>query len=253
MGIHAREIRDSLYVVHRGEVNGREIHKVEYRPERDAFTSDCAFVGLPAQGQKFALSHKSGKVELRDLLVIKSPKSIEIPNSKNHLLVSSRYSIDSLPRRPKGFLWGSGVNTMKLLAKRGFWVHGCADGMGEGQIAHYLDSLAIKAMTGEELDLLVLSNADSTSDYGQVLDSYQREVCNVKELPREYINYLKRCTTFFWTSYFQYDAFVRTFPFIKDKVHASGPGKSYCTFKQQGVDVEVFASIENFRNWVNSP
>ncbi len=51
------------------------------------------------------------------------------------------------------------------------------------------------------------------------------------------------------SSFFQYEAYVKQFPEIKDKMHACGIGKTYDLFKSHGVDVYPMAGMEEFKSW----
>ncbi len=248
VGIQVESIHNSLYIVHKGELDGKPITKVEYQRERLPFQGSQVFIGLPA---KQSFIDQSKKVpEVKDDFTIKSPYKASLPQEPSHLLVASRYGTMSLDRTKIHYLWSSGAATMKNLAKEGYWIHGSADGLGENQWLSYLQSDAIKLMTGEECPRLILTHPDSTSSSEKVVGCYHRDVRPLEQISPEYHQQLQNCAVFYWTSYPQYQAFLQAFPFIKNKIHAVGPGKTYMAFKEQNIKVELFASMDDFRTWI---
>ncbi len=233
VGICARTLHNDLYVVHRGEYQGQLIKKQIYQRKRRPFSGGQVFIGLPA----------SGKIpEIRDALTRKIPHPAQLPDRPHHLLIASRYSVESLAQSgppSRHFLWASGAQTAKRLARAGFWMNGCLDGLSEERWPHYLNSRALQLITAT-LSSLILTHGNA----------YRREVRPARELAPDYPGQLGQCQAFFWSSFPQYQAFCRSFPFIKNKFHATGPGKTWHKFRQEGIDVELFANVQDFRDWV---
>ena len=55
---------------------------------------------------------------------------------------------------------------------------------------------------------------------------------------------------FYWTSFAEYQTYVERYPFIKNKLHASGLGKTYEQFKAQNINILPFSSMDEFQNYI---
>lgn len=107
-------------------------------------------------------------------------------------------------------VWASGSRTWEKLAGRGIWVHGCAEGLGDG----------------EDPDVNVL--ADSTVAWLRVTHAGTGDPAALatyvvqQALPDD----LDRRTHFFWTSGSAFLEALERFPVIRAHRHASGPGRT---------------------------
>ncbi len=253
VGVCARTVNGHLYTVHRGESEGRTVDKQTFQRQRRSFTGKRIFLGLPER----SLGHIHGQniPEVRDALIRKIPHGVELPRTPHHILVASRHGVSSLQQSvlPSGhYLWASGPETMKGLAQMGLWVRGCLDGLGEEGWPRYLHSQALQLMIEGSPAPLVLTHPDARSEVGQVLGSYHREVRKEEGQGGEYARQLQQCDAFYWSSFPQYQTFCQNFPFIKDKWHACGPGKTYRAFQRQDIEVELFAGVRDFREWAGA-
>lgn len=105
-------------------------------------------------------------------------------------------------------VWAAGVRTWRRLAARGIWVHGCSDGLGDGESPD-IDALADRTVRWRRLTHTRSRAADAFATY---------EVDT--PLPAD----LAARTHFFWTSgSLMLDALER-FPQIARGWHACGPG-----------------------------
>ncbi|MBP5296492.1 MAG: hypothetical protein J6Y94_04090, partial [Bacteriovoracaceae bacterium] len=128
-----------------------------------------------------------------------------------------------------GSIWGRRSIIMKL-AQEGYWANGSTTSLGEKTIQDYLASPAVQRLMGDNyyLPWRYLSHAHSTSQLGPVIPSYDRILRNTSE---EYLQKLKECKIFFWSSFGQYELFTDGFPFIKKAIHCCGLGKTGPYFK----------------------
>ncbi len=114
----------------------------------------------------------------------------------------------------KSVLWAAGVKTMKKLAKRGIWVHGCADGLGENQ------EIGIDILMKQKITFTKLTH-QLTLEHSiyPVLVTYQIQ-------PPASIPDLSSYNSFFWRSSSQFEWFTNAYPKLLEARHACGPGQS---------------------------
>ena len=169
-----------------------------------------------------------------------------------HLYITSKYCLDAVTGSNPKSLWAAGTKTMKDLAGLGFWVNATADAIGDEEIQNLRSSQAVSLMIDNQAPLIVLSNdeAKSTLTAAEVLACYKREIN--PSVPPEFKAEILNAEVFYWTSYFQYQAYIYHFPEIKNKIHACGIGKTYDLFKSNNIEVHPMAGIEEFKSWTQS-
>lgn len=111
---------------------------------------------------------------------------------------------------PGQLVWASGSRTWEKLARRGIWVNGSAEGLGDAEPPH-VDGLAGSRMTWLRL------THDEAGD-SAALATYVVQ----QALPDD----LDRRTHFFWTSGSLFLQALARFPGIRAHRHASGPGRT---------------------------
>jgi hydroxymethylbilane synthase len=169
-----------------------------------------------------------------------------------HLYITSKYCIDAVSGSHPKTLWAAGTKTMKDLAALGYWVNATADAIGDEEIQNLRSSAAVGVMIDNKAPIIVLSNdeAKSTLPGAEVIACYKREMS--KNVSEEFKKDILSTEVFYWTSYFQYQAYLYHFPEIKDKIHACGIGKTYDLFKTQNIEVYPMAGMEEFKSWTQS-
>lgn len=168
------------------------------------------------------------------------PVASEIPNSDVTLVAKA----DAWPEghRTTGLVWAAGNQTWKALAKKGVWVSGSQDGLGEKEGTN------IETLCGKKLTWIKLSHADTKSDLNMTTTkTYKLE--QTEKLPD-----LRAYKSFYWTSGYFFLKAVEAFPEIRDSWHSCGPGNTYdiiadsLTNKRLG----VFLDQTSWRNYVLS-
>jgi len=243
VGINVRKFEDNYIHIHQGISDDTEVFKFELENHKEDFTGNRAkaFIGLPKE--KF--NHET---ILSDQFVEKKKLSIEKTNKFYDVFVTSTYCTDALESFSEiQNLWTAGTKTMEVLAKKGLWVNGSSDSLGEAELESLRDSKCIAQMK-QKNDLAVLSHDKATSEYGEVFKCYERVL---NELSVEEIKSLEETQVFYWTSFLQYVDFVNKVPSIKDKFHCTGLGKTYQKFKEQNIAIKPFTSATEFREWLN--
>jgi hydroxymethylbilane synthase len=222
---------------HQGKLNEKEVSfvQLEGRSLPAFFTAPVVFNGHPNNDQ--LISKKNIPVTLDPGL---------------HLYITSKYCLDAITGSNPASVWAAGTKTMKDLAALGFWVNATADAIGDEEVQNLRASHAVSLMIDTKAPLIVLSNdeAKSTLTSAEVIACYKREIN--KTVSDEFKADILKTEVFYWTSFFQYEAYINFFPETKDKFHACGIGKTYDLFKSHGIDVYPMAGMEEFKSWTQS-
>jgi hydroxymethylbilane synthase len=107
-------------------------------------------------------------------------------------------------------LWASGSRTWEKLARRGIWVHGSAEGLGDGEDPD------VNVLAGSAVAWLRVTHTGSGDPAALATYTVQQA------LPDD----LDRRTHFFWTSGSLFLEAIERFPAIRAHRHASGPGRT---------------------------
>jgi hydroxymethylbilane synthase len=113
-------------------------------------------------------------------------------------------------------IWTSGSRSWERLARRGIWVTGCADGLGDGE-APGADTLA-----GRELTWRRLTHSGSGDQVA--LATYHVETPLAEDLTSR--------THFYWTSGSVFRAALARHPSLASAWHASGPGRTAAALRE---------------------
>lgn len=130
-------------------------------------------------------------------------------------------------------IWAAGTRTWEKLARRGFWVHGCADGLGDA------DGPGIDTLAGRNVSWLRLTHADAGDP--QDVATYAVDA----PLPSD----LGGRTHFFWTSGSLFRAALASHPGIRQGWHASGPGRTAQALRL-GVDGSRVSIWLDYDEWL---
>ena len=196
-----------------------------------------AFIGFPSGKMKLDGDHL-----IYDNLVKKVAKEIEIP--LNHTYVTSMYCSKPLSSNLPS-IWTSGAHTMRSLARKGFWVNGTSDALGDGEILNLLESKVVQMMIGKK-DWNILTHKDSEYSWGKTYPAYTRELLN---LSSSQIEDVRSCQAFYWTSFSQYLDYINIIPELKNKIHCCGLGKTFKLFRENNIKAIAFADIKSFVAW----
>ncbi len=173
--------------------------------------------------------HSEYKVPLKTMYPLKNSKKMfsrsRINNSKkissleNSFVHLSRKNVvdDCNLLSSSNVLWTSGIECWKYAVKKGLWISGSSDGLGEDEKRN-INNFLPKGTKGFKL-----SNLSSKSKKYELIPTYELI------FDRKNIKYLKlnEKTYFFWMSPVQFDKAVEIFPSIIDKNHSCGIGRTY--------------------------
>jgi len=139
---------------------------------------------------------------------------------------------DALPDdwqvQPGQIVWASGVRTWRRLARRGVWVSGSAESLGEQEPQN------IQTLVGSPLTWLKLTHESGYNDgTAPVLATYRL-------VPRNGQVDLEGKTYFFWHSGSSFELALSLNPWIKPMTHFCGPGNTLRILEKNGVLPHVF-------------
>ncbi|MCB1192435.1 MAG: uroporphyrinogen synthase [Leptospiraceae bacterium] len=135
-------------------------------------------------------------------------------------------------------IWAAGIKTWKELAKKGIWVSGCSESLGEEE--EFGLDLFLK-YGNEFLKITHIESENIDSQFDRYY-TYKLELLN--EIPD-----LSEKTHFFWMSGYQFDLVFQKNPSICDKHHACGPGITLSHISKQlgkGAKIDVFLNYEEW-------
>ena len=130
-------------------------------------------------------------------------------------------------------IWTSGLQTWKRLAKRGVWVNGSAESLGEHEPTR------IETIAGSEIQWLKL-----THDRGYEGDIPTLATYRLK--PRDGRLDLTGRKHFFWKSGSSFEYALSQHPWLMEMSHYCGPGNTQRILRKQGVEPVVFLDHEQW-------
>lgn len=236
VGIHVKKIGDHYLHVHSGEVDERsvEVKHLEGQELPKLAQNSKLFIGLPS-GEQAAVY---------DEFISKAPLLSELDLGEKNVFFTTRYALDTLrASKPPRSLWAAGSKSAEVLARNGFWVNGTSDSLGTDELRALQDSCALNLIKDLRSDWATLTHPDSRSDLGAVIPSYTRRENAVSEAFEESLRAVGAC---FWTSFPQYQAYLKRFPFLSEAQHFCGLGKTWQEFHRNAIAVTPLASMQDF-------
>ncbi len=128
----------------------------------------------------------------------------------------------------KQWVWASGVRTWTRLARRGVWVNGCAESLGEHE------SPGLETLTGSAPDWLKLTHDDG------YVDGETEIAATYRLVPRNENPHLNGKRYFFWNSGSSFEYALSKNPRLKEMTHFCGPGNTARILERNGVKPHVF-------------
>jgi hydroxymethylbilane synthase len=125
-------------------------------------------------------------------------------------------------------VWISGVRSWKRLARRGIWVNGCAESLGEQEPPN------IEVLAGGDLTWLKLTHADGYDEGAMPVLATYRLVPKEGRVDLEGKSYL------FWQSGSSFERALSLNPWVKSMTHFCGPGNTQRILERNGVQPHVF-------------
>ena len=149
-------------------------------------------------------------------------------------VLDGKIKIDS-----SNILWSSGVKTWFQLVKKGYWVNGSFDSLGENE-----ENLKFIANN----DWVKLTHKDS-------LDSFINDRLFTYRLTKNKITEdLSEKTHFYWMSGSAFEYAIEQFPIILEKFHSCGPGNTYEIIKKNVTEdrIKIFLNYEDWKDEITN-
>ena len=164
---------------------------------------------------------------------ISSLRSKNILASRANVL-DGKIKIDS-----SNVLWSSGVKTWFQLVKKGYWVNGSFDSLGENE-----ENLKFIANN----DWVKLTHKDS-------LDFFINDRLFTYRLTKNKITEdLSEKSHFYWMSGSAFEYAIEQFPIILEKFHSCGPGNTYEIIKKNVTEdrIKIFLNYEDWKDEITN-
>lgn len=234
VGIHVKKIGENYLHVHAGEVDHKPIEKKWLEGiELPKILKKKLFVGLP-----------SGEgAHVYDQFLKKAPFPVSVDLKHKHVFVTSRYCLDAIKGTHPVGIWAAGIKTAKKLTQNGFWINGTSDSLGTEDLKALKASKALGMFNAINSSWVTLSHKEATSDLGEVVGVYDRQEMPIDPKWQKELEEVGAC---YWTSFPQYEAYLKKFPFLHRAQHFCGLGKTWQEFNRAGVNVHPVASMENY-------
>ena len=158
---------------------------------------------------------------LKDSFIYLSRKNVLSKNVKLH---------------ENNILWTSGLKCWKAMAKKGYWINGSSESLGEEK------NFNIQSLVENQVDRYKLSHKDAISNTMKIIPSYEITKIQIMEQ-------LDNKTHFFWMSPMVFEAAIKKSPNILDGYHACGYGKTYDYIKSRIKDKSKISQYLSYDHW----
>lgn len=164
------------------------------------------------------------KVERLEFQSERTAIPFQVPDNTEAIFVSR---VDAANKRFKGkLLWAAGVQTWTKLAAQGYWVNGCAEGLGEQEDPR------IEVLAGKSLEWCYLT-------HDGVLEASKPHRVGTYHLNLSLKSVsLPEAQVFRWKSSSEFQLAIQKFPELKKYSHLCGPGRSFEMIKETLGSVE---------------
>ena len=134
-------------------------------------------------------------------------------------------------------IWTSGIDTWKSLAKKGYWVNGTSDSLGENNSPE--ESLFAN------INWLKVTHKDNNDEGKQILATYELKALDISER-------LMECDYFYWMSTSSFEIATDKYPELKNRNHACGLGKTFKSLQKTVPGVVPFLDFDSWLEAVNN-
>ena len=243
VGITTRFANGHLVTSMRGTSDGESIHQnLIENFSREKIENKKVFIGLNTQSKIFVSDQLLERRPVTWVNIENAPKFI----TTKYAAVDKQNIIDL----QNHLVFCAGTRTWTEMAKKGIFVHGCADGIGENELNSFKNSAFLNLITKNKIqnDWQILTHQDGQSKLGKTTCAYSSERLSYSN---EFKNELLKCDIFFWSSFRQFETYLNEFPDIKNKIHCAGLGKTLRAFEKNKIQVQAFSGMREFKTWAN--
>ena len=157
--------------------------------------------------------------------VLKKVKNKGIYVSRSNAIQSTNLIDDS------NIIWTSGIDTWKSLAKKGYWVNGTSDSLGENN--------SPEESIFKEVGWLKVSHKNNLNENKSVIATYELSPLDVSER-------LLECDYFYWMSASSFELALKKYPELKGRNHACGLGKTFELIEKIVPNVCAFLDFDSW-------
>ncbi len=168
---------------------------------------------------------------LDSIEVLKNLKNKGVYVSRSNAIQSAGLIDDS------NIIWTSGVDTWKSLAKKGYWVNGTSDSLGENN--------SPEESIFQKVDWIKVSHKDNLNENKSVIATYELSPLDVSER-------LLECDYFYWMSASSFELALKKYPELKGRNHACGLGKTFELIKKTVPNVCAFLDFDSWNEAIRS-
>jgi hydroxymethylbilane synthase len=224
----------TLFSVSGKDPQNETIKSLEFKSSKEKINTPAIHEDelYPQLGQNNSLyERKTLEVELPLAPYLFVTKDSALPKKWNHQQLQEKV------------IWTSGLTTWRKLAKRGIWVHGSCESLGE------TDSLTLESIRGQKDIRWTKLTHKASPKVGphEHYATYELTTKSTADLPD-----LKGKKHFYWMSGSQFKMAFEHEPSIKEAQHACGPGLSYDEITQHLSHDNPAQIYLNYEQWYES-
>ena len=168
---------------------------------------------------------------LDSIEVLKNLKNKGVYVSRSNAIQSAGLIDDS------NIIWTSGIDTWKSLAKKGYWVNGTSDSLGENN--------SPEESIFQKVDWIKVSHKDNLNENKSVIATYELSPLDVSER-------LLECDYFYWMSASSFELALKKYPELKGRNHACGLGKTFELIEKTVPNVCAFLDFDSWNEAIRS-
>ena len=167
-------------------------------------------------------------------------KNNEISKIKNSIVYITRKTVlTNIPKFDEScVLITSGLKTWKSSAKRGYWISGTSDSLGQSEITK------LKTLFGEK-NIIKLTFSNEFSTNKDSIDLYELKE---PKFPKD----IEQRDAFFWMSPYAFKTAIKMYPRILNKRHSCGMGNTYDQIKELIKDKKNLTPYLSYEDWLNT-
>jgi len=165
----------------------------------------------------------------------------EISSLRNKNILASRANVldGKIKIDSSNILWSSGVKTWFQLVKKGYWVNGSFDSLGENE---------------ENLKFIVNNDWVKLTHKDSLDFSITDRLFTYKLTKNKITEDLSEKTHFYWMSGSAFEYAIEQFPIILEKFHSCGPGNTYEIIKKNVTEdrIKIFLNYEDWKDEITN-
>jgi len=132
-------------------------------------------------------------------------------------------------------VWVSGIETWRKLARRGVWVNGCAEGLGEHE------SPRVEPLAGGTVSWLKLTHESGYTE-GEM-----ESLATYRLAPKAEASDLQGKKYFFWKSGSAFEYALSQNSWLKEMTHFCGPGNTQRILERHGITPHIFLDYHQWQ------